>query len=90
MFAELSWRVWHLASSTTWEWYWGNESWFVLKESVVSQAIASHIPEAGMQTVNEAGTLVKNTDNGEFEGPESLTRIIDFLLESVRYVVLDK
>lgn len=78
-----------LASSTIWEWYWGNESWFVLKEAVVSQTIASHISGAGMQTVNEAGTSVKNTDDGEVEEPESLTRIIDFLLESARELQCD-
>lgn len=56
----------------------------MLKEGVVSQTIASHVPRAGMQTVNEAGTLVKNTDDGEVEGSEPLTRIIDFLLVSAR------
>lgn len=61
----------------------------MLKEAVVSQTIASHIPGAGMQTVNEAGTLVKNTDDGEVEEPESLTRIIDFLLESARELQCD-
>lgn len=53
----------------------------MLKEAV-SQAIASHVPRAGRQTVNEARTLVKNVDDGEVEGPEAPTRIIDFLLES--------
>lgn len=61
----------------------------MLKEAVASQAVASHIPGAGMQTVNEAGTLVKNTDDGEVEGPECPTRIIFFLLESARELRCD-
>lgn len=81
-----------LASSTVWERYWGNESWFVLKETV-SQAIASHIPGAGMQTLNEAGTSMKITHDGEGEGTESQTRILFFFswsLPGSSYVMLDK
>jgi len=61
----------------------------VLKEAAVSQAIASHFPGAGMQTVNKAGTLVKSTDDGEVEGTESLITIIDFLLKSARELLCD-
>lgn len=41
----------------------------MLKEAVVSQTIASHVLGEGIQTVNEAGTLVKSTEDGEVEGP---------------------
>lgn len=41
----------------------------MLKEAVVSQTIASHVLGDGIQTENEAETLVKNTENGEVEGP---------------------
>lgn len=42
-----------------------------------------------MQTVNGAGTLPKNTDDGEVEGPECPTRIIVFLPESARELGCD-
>lgn len=41
----------------------------VLKEAAVGQTIASHVPGDGIQTVNEAGTLMKSTEDGEVEGP---------------------
>lgn len=41
----------------------------MLKEAVVSQTIASHVLGEGIQTVNEAGILVKSTEDGEVEGP---------------------
>lgn len=43
------------------------------KEAVVGQTIASHVLGDGIQTVNEAGTLVQSTEDGEVEGPQSLT-----------------
>lgn len=39
--------------------------------------------------MKEAGILVKSTDDGEVEGPESLTRIIDILPESARELRCD-
>lgn len=60
----------------------------MLKETV-SQAIASHIPRAGMRTLNEAGTSMKSTHDGEGEGTESQTRILFFLLESARELLCD-
>lgn len=41
----------------------------MLKEAVVGQTIASHVLGDGIQTANEGGTLVKNTEDGETEGP---------------------
>jgi len=56
----------------------------VLKEAVVSQAIASHTSGAGMETVNEAGTVTKSIDDGGAEGTETLPKILGFILDSAR------
>lgn len=41
----------------------------MLKEAGVGQTIASQVSGDGIETVNEAGTLVKNTEDGEVQGP---------------------